>query len=333
MAVIERTGKSRARKVNTPKLFSPPPSTETPRRRRHSRQRRHNTILGYLFISPAIIGTILFIGYPMATSLYHSFTDWNGLTPATWVGLSNYVEIFTRDPLFWPSVGVTLLWVLISVPSTIIAGLALAVLINRPFTGVKAFRTIFYLPVVLPAVAVLTLWKYIYDPTYGLANMLLRVLHLPESQWLNNSHMALPAVLIVGIWGVGGTMLIFLAGLQAVPSELTEAGEVDGAGAFRRFIHITLPMIGPIMMLQLALQLNGAFQTFNQVAIMTKGGPGTSTNLLMYKIYTDGFQDFISSPQLGYATAEVWVLFILVMIVTLGAFWLFRRFGSSKGGQ
>ncbi|MET9270903.1 sugar ABC transporter permease [Kribbella sp. NPDC003557] len=281
------------------------------------RKRRRDTILGYLFISPAIIGLLLFVAYPMVTSLYHSFTEWNGLTPATWVGLENYKFLFTSDPTFWPSLRVTVLWVVISVPATLLAGLALAVVVNRSIKGVKVFRTIFYLPVVLPAVAVLTLWKYIYDPTYGLANQILEFLHLPTSLWLGDAHVALPAILIVGVWSVGGTMMIFLAGLQAVPDEIQEAAKVDGANAFRRFTRITLPMIGPIMMLQLMLALNGAFQTFNQVAILTKGGPGHSTNLLMYKIYNDGFADFITSPQLGYATAEVWVLFLIVMLVTV----------------
>jgi ABC-type sugar transport system permease subunit len=283
----------------------------------NSSKRRRDAILGYCFVSPAIAGLLLFVAYPMVTSLYHSFTRWNGLTPATWVGLENYKFLFTRDPTFWPSLKVTVLWVVISVPATLLAGLALAVVVNRSIKGVKVFRTIFYLPVVLPAVAVLTLWKYIYDPTYGLANQLLAFLHLPTSLWLGDAHVALPAILIVGVWSVGGTMMIFLAGLQAVPEEIQEAAKVDGAGAFRRFTRITLPMIGPIMMLQLMLALNGAFQTFNQVAILTKGGPGHSTNLLMYKIYNDGFADFITSPQLGYATAEVWVLFVIVMLVTV----------------
>ena len=285
---------------------------------RRSGRKRRDAIAGYLFIAPAIIGLLLFVGYPMITSLYHSFTEWNGLTPAKWIGFGNYVEMFTDDPKFWPSVVVTLLWVVVSVPVTIAAGLALAVLVDRALRGVKIFRTLFYLPVVLPAVAVLTLWKYIYDPTYGLANEILRDLHLPTSMWLGDSHVALAAILIVGVWGVGGTMMIFLAGLQAVPTELTEAAKMDGAGPIRRFLQVTLPMIGPILLLQLVLQLNGAFQTFTQVAILTKGGPGTSTNLLMYKIYTDGFANFIASPNLGYATAEVWVLFLIVMIVTLG---------------
>ncbi|NIK57172.1 carbohydrate ABC transporter permease [Kribbella shirazensis] len=280
-------------------------------------KRRRDTILGYCFISPAIIGLLLFVAYPMVTSLYHSFTEWNGLTPAKWVGLENYKFLFTSDPTFWPSLRVTVLWVVISVPATLLAGLALAVVVNRSIRGVKVFRTIFYLPVVLPAVAVLTLWKYIYDPTYGLANQILGFLHLPTSLWLGDAHVALPAILIVGVWSVGGTMMIFLAGLQAVPDEIQEAAKVDGANAFRRFTRITLPMIGPIMMLQLMLAMNAAFQTFNQVAILTKGGPGHSTNLLMYKIYNDGFADFITSPQLGYATAEVWVLFVIVMLVTV----------------
>lgn len=292
--------------------------------RRRSRWLRRETVIGYGFIAPAIIGLLLFVGYPMITSLYHSFTEWNGLTPPTWVGVENYVFMFTKDPKFWPSLRVTLIWVALSVPVTLVAGLALAVLVDRGTRGVKLFRTIFYLPVVLPAVAVLTLWKYIYEPTYGLANQVLRVLHLPTSMWLGDAHVALAAILIVGVWSVGGTMMIFLAGLQAVPAEVYEAAKVDGAGAIRRFIQITLPMIGPIMMLQLMLQLNGAFQTFNQVAILTKGGPGTSTNLLMYKIYNDGFADFLTSPQLGYATAEVWVLFVIVMIVTIAMLRLTR---------
>jgi ABC-type sugar transport system permease subunit len=298
---------------------------------RWSARRRHNAIVGYLFISPAIIGLFLLVGYPMVTSLYHSFTAWNGLTPAHWIGIQNYVQLFTQDPVFWPSLRVTLLWVVVSVPVTVAAGLALAVVVDRSFRGVRVFRTIFYLPVVLPAVAVLTLWKYIYNPTYGLANQVLRALHLPTSMWLGDKHVALAAILIVGVWSVGGTMMIFLAGLQAVPTELTEAARVDGAGAIRRFVQITLPMIGPILLLELVLQLNLAFQTFNQVAILTKGGPGTSTDLLMYKIYNDGFVNFIASPQLGYATAEVWVLFVIVMAVTV-VMLRFTRGRFSAGG-
>jgi ABC-type sugar transport system permease subunit len=283
---------------------------------RAGRRRWRTTLTGYLFILPGIVGFLLLVLYPALTSLYHSFTKWNGLTDAQWIGVDNFVYMFTKDPVFWDSVRATAYYVLLTVPASMVAGLALAVLINRRLAGVKVFRTIFYLPVVLPAVAVLTLWKYIYEPTYGLANQLLQFLHLPTSMWLGDAQVAMPAVVIVNIWGIGGTMIIFLAGLQTVPQELYEAAMIDGAGPVRRFLRITLPMMGPILVLQLMLQINAAFQTFTQVAILTKGGPGTATNLLMYKIYNDGFADFISAPQLGYATAEVWVLFVIVMIVT-----------------
>jgi ABC-type sugar transport system permease subunit len=285
-----------------------------------SRTRRRaawrTALTGHLFILPGILGLGLLIVYPLVTSAYHAFTDWNGLTPATWTGLENFRYLLTRDPTFWPSLRATAYFVLLMVPATLIAGLGLAVLVNRRLPGVRIFRTIFYLPVVLPAIAVLALWKYMYDPQYGLANEILSKLHLPTVAWLGNTRVALPAIVIISVWGVGSTMMIFLAGLQAVPAEMYEAAQLDGAGPVRCFLKITLPMLTPILLLQLILQINLAFQTFNQIAVLTKGGPGTSTDLLMYKIYNDGFYNYLSTPQLGFATAEVWILFVIVMVVT-----------------
>jgi ABC-type sugar transport system permease subunit len=275
-----------------------------------------NALTGHLFILPGILGLGLLIVYPLVTSAYHAFTDWNGLTPATWTGLENFRYLLTKDPTFWPSLRATAYFVLLMVPATLIAGLGLAVLVNRRLPGVRFFRTIFYLPVVLPAIAVLALWKYIYDPQYGLANEILTKLHLPTVAWLGDTKVALPAIVIISVWGVGSTMMIFLAGLQAVPAEMYEAAQLDGAGPVRCFLKITLPMLTPILLLQLILQINLAFQTFNQISVLTKGGPGTSTDLLMYKIYNDGFYNYLSTPQLGFATAEVWVLFVIVMVVT-----------------
>jgi ABC-type sugar transport system permease subunit len=273
-------------------------------------------LTGHLFILPGILGLGLLIVYPLVTSAYHAFTDWNGLTPATWTGLENFRYLLTKDPTFWPSLRATAYFVLLMVPATLIAGLGLAVLVNRRLPGVRLFRTIFYLPVVLPAIAVLALWKYIYDPQYGLANEILTKLHVPTVAWLGDTRVALPAIVIISVWGVGSTMMIFLAGLQAVPAEMYEAAQLDGAGPVRCFLKITLPMLTPILLLQLILQMNLAFQTFNQISVLTKGGPGTSTDLLMYKIYNDGFANYLSTPQLGFATAEVWVLFVIVMVVT-----------------
>ena len=276
-------------------------------------QRGRNAWAAYLFISPTIVGVCVFMVYPLISSLYHAFTSWDGLTPAQWSGLANLRYMFFDDPTFWPSVKVTGYFVLLSVPSGMIFGLALAVLLNRHFPGVRIFRTIFYLPVVLPSIAVLTLWKYIYDPLYGLANQILTSLHLPTSGWIQSPRMAMPAIVIVGIWGVGASMIIFLAALQNVPAEVYEAARVDGAGSVRMFFSVTLPLITPLLLLQLVLGLVLAFQAFNQIQVMTNGGPGTSTYLFMYKIYNDAFGSY---PNLGLACAEAWFLFLVIMIIT-----------------
>lgn len=275
---------------------------------------RSDAIAGYLFIVPAIIGFFLFVAYPLLSSAYYAFTNWNGLSVPRWVGWQNFQYMFTRDPAFWPSLRATAYFGLLSVPATLVLGLLLAVLLNRAYPGVKIFRTIMYLPVVLPGIAVLTLWKYVYDPLFGLANMFLSALHLPTSLWLGSEQMAMPAIVIIGLWGVGGTMIIFLAGLQAVPQEIYEASRIDGAGTAATFWHITLPMISPIIFLQLVLQLTGAFQAFNQAKVLTDGGPNFATNLFMYKIYKDGLQG--AFPQVGYATAEVWILFLIILAIT-----------------
>ncbi len=272
-----------------------------------------NTVAAYLFILPTIVGFGVLVVYPVASSLYHAFTEWSGISAARWVGLSNFRYLLGEDPTFWPSLRVTAYFVLLSVPSGMVLGLGLAVLLNRAFAGVRLFRTIFYLPVVLPSIAVLTLWKYIYDPLYGLANEVLRALHLPTSAWLFSTRMAMPAIVIVGLWGVGGSMIIFLAALQNVPTEIYEAARVDGAGPVRLFFSITLPMMTPILLLQLILGLNLAFQAFNQIQVLTNGGPETSTYLFMFKIYQDAFGNY---TQLGLATAEAWILFVIVMIIT-----------------
>jgi ABC-type sugar transport system permease subunit len=288
----------------------------SPRRRRPLR--RSNRV-GYLFIAPSIVGFAVFVAYPLVMSAYYSLTQWNGVTAPKFIGIQNYVYMLTKDPVFWKAVSNTIIYAVISVPVSLVCGLALAVLLNRRIKGVKIFRTIFFLPVVLPSIAVLTMWKYLFDPQFGLANQVLSWLHLPTSQWLSSAHSAMATIILIGVWGVGGTMIIFLAGLQNVPDELYEAAKLDGANASRTFFSITLPMITPILLLQLILQINGAFQTFNQIAILTAGGPDNSTNLLMYKIYTDGFSS-VNTPLMGYATAEVWFLFILVMIVTAFTF-------------
>jgi ABC-type sugar transport system permease subunit len=269
----------------------------------------------YLFIAPAVIGFLVFVGYPLIRSFYLALTKYNGLTDPVFVGLGNFRRLFTTDPAFWPALRATGYLVLLYVPLSLVLGLALAMFCNQRFAGVRIVRTLAYLPVVLPAVATITLWKFMLDPQVGLLNTILDRLGLPTSLWLQSPNTSMPSVVLVMLWGVGGTMIIFLAALQAVPTELYEAARVDGAGPWSVFFRITLPMISPIVLLQVILQTTAALQTFNQPKILTNGGPGFSTKVLMLSIYENGFPTLGRIPQLGYASAQVWVLFVIIIVV------------------
>lgn len=285
-------------------------------KRAFSKLRLREAVSGYLFILPSIIGFSVFVAYPLISSVYYAMTRWSGWNTPTFVGLQNFVYMFTIDPSFWPSLRATAFYVLMSVPSGLVLGLFLAVLLNRPLPGIRLLRTIYYLPVVLPSVASLTLWEFIYNPQYGLANQLLVLFHLPPGQWLQGEASALPSIVLIGLWGVGGTMIIFLAGLQSVPAELYEAAQVDGAGRLRTFFNVTMPMITPILFLQLIMGIIGSFQAFNQAQILTQGGPNFATDLFGYSIWNNAF----NGQQFGYAIAQVWVLFVIIMFFTVITF-------------
>jgi ABC-type sugar transport system permease subunit len=271
-----------------------------------------------VFLAPAVIGFAVFVVYPLIRSAYFALTQYNGLSDPKFVGLDNFRRMFTTDPSFWPSVRATLLLVVLYVPLSLVIGLALAVFCNQRMRGVRLLRTLCYLPVVLPVVATITLWKFVFNPQVGLANQVLTWLHLPTSEWLSGSGSAMPSIVIVMLWSVGSTMIIFLAALQAVPTELYEAARLDGAGPRTVFFRITLPLISPILVLQVVLQMVTALQAFNQPKILSPdgtGGPGFSTRVLMLSIYNNGFPKLGQVPQLGYASAQVWVLFLAVVVV------------------
>ena len=192
-------------------------TTRQPRPKR--RINRREALAGYLFILPSIIGFSVFVLYPFVSSIYYALTKWDGIADPKFTGLDNFVYMFTKDPTFWKSIGVTLAYILMTVPSTVAAGLLLAVLVNRALPGIRIIRTILYLPVILPVVATLTLWKFIFNPQFGIANAILEGLHLPTSLWLSSEQAALPTFALINLWTVGGTMIIFLAALQSVPSE------------------------------------------------------------------------------------------------------------------
>lgn len=280
----------------------------------HARKKDYGGwIKGYLHITPSIVGFGVFVAYPLLMSVYYALTEWDGYNKPRYVGFDNFHYLFTVDPIFWKAIRITFYYVLINVPASLIFGLLLAVLLNRKLPGIRFFRTAYYLPTVLPMIATLTLWKYIYQPQYGLANRVLNLFGAKPLEWLGSEKLALISVIIAGLWQIGSGMIIFLSGLQSVPQDLYEAAEIDGAKGWHSFRNVTLPMITPILFLQLILGIIGSFQSFAQVQVMTLGGPNYATELLNYKIYADVF----GSKMFGYGIAEVWILFFIIMIFTV----------------
>jgi multiple sugar transport system permease protein len=280
---------------------------------------RREAAIFYLTVSPWIIGFIAFTAIPMILSLYLSFTDWKVLTPPRWIGVANYVEMFTADPDFYQSLKVTILYTITSVPLQMIIALFLAMLLNEATRAVGFFRTAFYIPSIVASVASAVLWTWIFNPRFGPVNGLLRSLGLYAPTWFQDPNYALWALVIMSTWGVGGQMLIFLAGLKGIPRSLYEAAEVDGAGRVTRFFRITLPMLSPTLFFNLIMAMIGAFQTFDSAFVISTaragqiGAPLKSTLFYLLHLYEEGF----TFLRMGYASALAWVLFIVILAVTL----------------
>ena len=267
----------------------------------------------YKFTSPWIIGFFLFILGPMLASIIISFTQWDIITPPEWVGIENYKEMVTKDPLFWKSLKVTLVFTFGLVPLQLILSLLVAVLLNQKVRGLSWFRTIFYLPTVLPIVASSMLWLWILNPS-GLLNFFIRLLGIPAQNWLTSESLALPSIILMSLWGSFGiSMIIFLAGLQGVPASLYESAEIDGAGAWRKFFNITLPMISPVIFFNFVMGVIGTFQVFTQGYLLTDGRPNNSTLFYVLYLYRNAFEYL----NMGYASAMAWVLFVIIMAATL----------------
>ena len=280
-----------------------------------SNLRRRESIEGYLFVAPLLIGLTVFAAWPMLASLAISFCKYDIFSAPKFVGIGNYAELF-RDPLFWQSLKVTAIYSFVSVPLGLTLGLAVALLMNQKLRGIALFRTIYYLPAVVSGVAVALLWVWIFDPSYGLANVLLRWLGLPPSQWLSGPRTSLLSLILMSLWGVGGGMVIYLAGLQSVPQHLYEAAALDGANLQQKFRHVTLPMLTPVIFYNLIMGIIGSFQVFTQAFVMTNGGPVNST--LFYVLYL--FRQAFNYYRMGYASAMAWVLFAVILALTLLVF-------------
>jgi len=266
----------------------------------------------WIFISPWIVGFIAFSVGPIIASIFISLTEWNILSPPNWVGFNNFINI-SKDNVFYTALLNTAYYTVGSVILGTILALIVAILLNQHIRGITIFRTLYFLPSVTAGVAVTILWLWIYNPEFGLANYFLSLLGIRGPQWLFDTRWALPALIIMSLWGIGSNMIIFLAALQNVPQELLEAAEIDGADSLRRFWHVTIPMISPTLFLVLVMSMIGAFQTFMQPYVMTRGGPGNATMLYGLYIYFNAFQWW----KMGYASALSWIMFIIVFILTL----------------
>jgi multiple sugar transport system permease protein len=287
--------------------------------------RRH--LEGYAFMAPWLVGFFLLTVGPMLASVLISLTNWDMMTPAKFVGLGNFNRMLS-DTEFWISLYNTAYYTFLSVPLHLAAALLVALVLNARFRGMTFFRTCFYIPSVTPAVASALLWVYLFNTDFGMVNLGLQSIGLPNIGWLTDPKAAKPAFIIMGFCTIGGAMVIFLAGLQSVPEALYEAASIDGAGPFQRFLHITFPMISPVVFFNLVLGIIGSFQVFNNAFIMTSGGPRDSTLFLVLHIYNHAFMNF----HMGYAAALAWVLFVIVLIFTLIQFLLANRWVYYEGG-
>jgi multiple sugar transport system permease protein len=278
--------------------------------------RIHRTLVGLAFCAPAIIGLLAFNAYPILSSLYFSFTDYNGVSAPVFVGLDNYVQMFFEDPVFWHALFNTLFFAAFALPAGIIVAFGLATLLNLPLRGVSVLRALFYVPSIVPLVATSMVWLLIFNPQFGLINTLLAMVGIVGPGWLSDPNWSKPSLIILSLWGVGGTMLIFLAGLQDVPQDLYHAAALDGANSFQQYLYVTIPMMGPYILFSVITGLIGAFQYFTQAQIMTQGGPADSTRLYSLYLYDNAF----IFHKLGYASAMAWVLFMLVAAISFLVF-------------
>ena len=279
------------------------------------RMSRNALLTGYGFAAPWLAGMIIFTAGPMLVSFLYGFCDYQVLKPARWAGLANYYRMFFEDPLFWKSLWNTTYYTTLTVPLGTILSLGLALLLNQPLHGMRVFRTIFYLPTLITGVAVSMLWMWILQPQNGLLNQTLEYVGIRGPLWLGDEYWSKPSIVLMSLWGVGGGMLIFLAGLQGIPRELYEAAEIDGAGSWQKLLHITLPMLSPALFFIVVTGIIGSLQVFTQVFVVSSGlgGPLDSTLFYVFYLYRKGFEDF----EMGYASALAWVLFLMIYTLTV----------------
>ena len=274
--------------------------------------RQREALFGWLFALPAIIGFVVFDIGPMLASVLISFTEWNGVTPPKWVGLSNYEEIVFRDDLFKLSMRITTIFAFVSIPLNLVTGFLLALLLNQKIRGQALMRTLYYLPSVVPLVAVAALWRWIFLKRFGLLDIGLAMAGIQAPDWLGDPQWVLPAFVVMGLWGVGGGMLINLAGLQGIPTDLYDAASIDGANALQRLSNVTIPMMTPLILFNLVMGIIGGLQVFVVAFVMTGGGPSNASLFYMLHLYRHAFEYF----RLGYGSSLALILFLYIIVLS-----------------
>ncbi len=293
--------------------------------------KRREAINAYIMLAPWIIGFIAFTAGPMIASIVISFMEWPLLQAPRWIGFENYRFMF-KDNLFWVSLYNTIYYTVIGVPLRVIAALCVALAMNLKLRGISVYRTIYYIPSITPAVASSIMWLWIFNPDFGLANALLGYIGIHSRiRWIYDPALSKPSLILMSLWGIGGMMIILLAGLQGIPEQLYEAAELDGAGLWHKFWHITLPMLSPSIFFVTIMQVISSFQVFTQAYVMTRGGPANSTLFMVLYLYQNGFEFF----RMGYASSLAWALFMFVLVLTIlqfrgSKYWVFYE-GELRG--
>lgn len=294
-----------------------------------SRLARHQARWGFIFIVPWLVGFLAFTAGPMIASFVLSFHKYD-LHAAQFVGLENYRRLLKDDPLFWKALSNTIIYAVFSVPLGVAGSLAVAILLNQPVKGQRLFRTMFYLPSLVPAVASALLWQWIFNADNGILNTMLGLVGVPPVEWLQNERYTLPAFILMSLWGIGGgRMVIFLAGLQGISESYYEAARLDGATTWMQFRKVTLPMLSPVMFFNTILGVIGAFQVFTSAYIMTGGGPNNASLFYALYLFRNAFEYF----KLGKASALAWILFVILMVITFIQFRVSKRWVHYEGGN
>ncbi|CAM3228295.1 sugar ABC transporter permease [Paenibacillus lupini] len=291
----------------------------------------HNNLAGYIFISPWLIGFLLLTVWPIIQSFYLSFTEYSLLESPTWTGTDNYANIFKNDTDFTTSLKVTFIFVLFSVPLKLFFSLMVAMMLNKNLKGINLYRTAIYFPSLIGgSVAVAALWRNMFSLN-GYFNQVLAWFGIEGVGWITNPDTSLATLILLNTWQFGSTMVIFLAGLKQIPNELYESASVDGASKLRKFFHITLPMLSPVMFFNLVLGIIGSFQMFTAASIITQGGPINSTYMYALFLYDKAFKHY----QMGYASALAWILLVIVALITainflVSRYWVFYETDGGK---